>query len=290
MASALRDALLFLDEATALVGFVLVAGPLAFWVTVAPNGRYDRKQLLLVDVGLWVLAVATVLGPVLLVVAGGLEPGEVPREVWASVLVRFAVLAALGAWLTDLVAEPILGARRVWAGAVVVALSATFLAAPVGSDAPRGPVVLAALLAHVVAAAVWLGGAVVIAVAGLPMRDLNLLSSHVRAFSRMTIGCVVTVLVSSGVLVLSGSSDLYGLVSSTYGLVMLLKAVVFVAMVVIADHGRRHLDDVLVTRLRTGADTLPGIQAWSLLMAAQVVGAGILVGASVVLTMIGAPG
>jgi putative copper export protein len=288
METQLHDVLLFLDATAALAGLVLVGGPLAFWVTVAPNGRYDRKQLLLVDVGLYVLAAATLLQPVLPILQGQ-ALSEVPRETWAVVLVRLAVLAAIASWLPDLVAEPIQGARRAWASVAVVALATTFLAADPSSGEPRSLAVMVALLVHLVAAVVWLGGAVVIAVAGLPMRDLNLLSSQVRSFSRMTVSCVVGVVSSGVVLVVASSTDLLSVLSSTFGLVLLLKALAFAAMVVLADHGRRNLDEVLVHRLRTGADTLSGVQAWSLLMGSQVIGVAVLVAASVVLAMVGPP-
>ncbi|WP_076263883.1 CopD family protein [Intrasporangium flavum] len=287
MGIGLQDVLLFLTEGAALVGFVLVAGPLAFWVTVAPNGRYDRRQLLLVDVGVYVLGVATVLLPVVLVVTGT-SFEAIPRATWASVLVRLAVIAALVSWFTELSAAPITGGRRVWAALAVVTLSATFVAPPVDA-APRSPLTAVALLAHVVAAAVWLGGAVVLAAAGLPMRDINQLSAQVRSFSRTTFACVVTVVVSSAVLVLGAGTDLSTLLTTTYGLVLAAKVLVFLAMVVVADHGRRHLDAVLLYRLRTGGDTLRGVQAWSLLMGSQLVGSTLLVIGSVVLYTVGAP-
>lgn len=283
----LREVLLFLVEGAALVGFVLVAGPLAFWVTVAPNGRYDRRQLILVDVGVYVLGAATLLLPVVLL-ATGLPIDALPRATWASVLVRLAVIIALACWFTELTAAPITGSRRVWSGLVVVVLSATFVAPPADAP-PRSWLTSVALLAHVVAAAVWLGGAVVLAAAGLPMRDLTRLSAQVRSFSRTTLACVVTVVASSAVLVLGADTDLSTLLVSTYGLVLVLKVLVFLGMVVVADQGRRHLDAVLLYRLRTGGDTLRGVQAWSLLMGSQLVGCSLLVIGSVLLHTVGAP-
>jgi putative copper export protein len=289
MVTALREVLLFLDEAAALVGFVLVAGPLAFWATVARDGRYLRRQLLLVDVGVYVLGAAAVLLPVVLVTTG--TPfGDVPRDTWASVLVRLAALAALVAWFPDLAAGPIVGPRRGWACLAVVVLSATFLAAPADAPGPRPWLVVVALLAHVVAAAVWLGGVVVLAASGLPMRDLDALSAEVGAFSRTTLACVVTVVVSSVVLVVGSSrADVVGLPSTGYGLVLVVKTVMFAVMVIVADHARRRVDAVLLHRLRTGSDSLPGIQAWSLLMGSQVAGAAVLVLGSVVLFRLGPP-
>jgi putative copper export protein len=147
-----------------------------------------------------------------------------------------------------------------------------------------------ALLAHVVAAAVWLGGAIVIAAAGLPMRDLNGLGSVVRSFSQITLVTVVTIVVSSAVIVVAGAKDVGALLTSGYGAWLLVKVAAFAAMVVVADHGRRNLDIIVLHRLRTGTDSLSGVQAWSLLMGAQLVSGAVLILATVGLVVAGPPG
>lgn len=288
MGEGLGDALLLLHHVAALVGLVLVAGPLAFWATVASDGRRDRRQLLLVDVGVDVLVVVTLIEPALLRLTG-LALADIPRETWASVLGRLALLAALASWFPDLVDKPVTGARRAWAAAAVVGLSATFLAAPPGAAQERGSLAVAALLVHVVAAVVWLGAAVVVAVAGVPVRDLEALTSQVRSYSRTTSVCVVAVVASGAVLVLDARPGPGAILDSPYGVLLVLKALVFVAMLVAANRGRRTVDGALVQRLRTGADTATGVHVRSLLLVSQVVGAAVLLGASVALALVGLP-
>ena len=291
MNGTLRDVLLVVNELALLIGFVLVAGPLATWVTMTPNGRYDRRQLLLVDVGGFVLGVATLASPFL--VAGDAPLFDaVTREAWAATLVRLAVLLALLAWLDELVSGPILGSRRAWAAVVVVVLSVTFVLPSelvAEQDGIFRVVVAVALFGHVLAAAVWLGGALVIAVAGLPLRDLNGLGSVVRSFSQITLATVVTVAVSSTVLVVAGAGDPGELLTSGYGALLVVKVAVFAGMVVVANHGRHNLDVIVLHRLRTGGDSLSRVQAWSLLTGAQLVSGAVLLLATVALVALGPP-
>lgn len=293
MNDAVRGVLDVVDELALLVGFVLVAGTLASWVTMAPNGRSDRRQVRLVHVGAVVLGVATLAVPLLApptgADAGAL--GAVSRETWAAVLVRLAVLLALLAWFDELVRGPIIAARRRWAGAAVVALSATF-ALPsevvASQDGPVRALVAVALLAHVVAAAVWLGGAVVIAAVGLPLRDLHDLSAAVRSFSRITLATVGTVVVS-GVAVLLVQSSRGAPTTPGYGAMLLVKGAALAGMVVAAHHGRRRLDGMVFHRLRVGGDALSRVQAsWLLIGAQLLLGAGLL-GATVALAAVGPP-
>lgn len=295
MSDPARTVLVALDELAVLVGFVLVAGPLALWVTATPNGRSDRRQLRIVLVGALLLGVATVAAPLVGAtgVTGAVSPDVVSRESWAAILVRLALLAALLGWIDVLVSRPILGARRGWATAVVVLLSLTFVLpseAVAAHGGIAGVVIAVALLAHVLAAAVWLGGIVVTAAVGLPVRDLSELSSVVRSFSRTTVATVATVVVSSVVLVAVASRDLGAWVSSGQGVALGVKALAFAAMVYVAQHGRRHLDVMLFHRLRVGADSLSRVGAWSLLIRAQLLLAAVLLVGTAAIVVSGPPG
>ncbi|GAA5016951.1 hypothetical protein GCM10023258_02960 [Terrabacter aeriphilus] len=292
MNDASRGVLGVVDELALLAGFVLVAGTLASWVTMAPNGRSDPRQVRLVHVGAVVLGVATLVVPLLAPPTGadaGALVGAVSRETWTAVLVRLAVVVALLAWLDELVSGPIITSRRRWAGIAVVALSATFVLpsdALASQDGPVVALVAVALLAHVVAAAVWLGGVVVIAAVGLPMGDLHDLSAAVRSFSRITLATVATVVVSGvAILLVQASGD--ASTGAGYGAMLLVKGVALAGMVVAAHHGRRRLDGMVFHRLRVGSDTLSRVQASSLLVGAQLLlGAGLL-GATVALAAVG---
>ena len=268
------------------VGFVLLAGTLAFWTLVWPDGRYNRRQLLLVDAGLAILAVATLLVPVVAVVTTGRAPLDaLSREGWVAVLLRLAVLVALWAFLSELVDAPIRGRRRLATGGAVVALTVTMV---LGSDAVAvAPVWLSVVMsfAHLLAMATWLGGLLALAVVIRPRQQLTDLEELIPALSRISLACIVTLVVTGAVQAVERTGGVSALASSTYGLVLLVKVAVFVGMLVLAVPVRRRTDAILLGRLDVEAPSA-GTQTLALLMGAQLATAAALLVATAALVAV----
>lgn len=282
----LADLLVGALRSVLYAGFVMLAGTLALWTLVWPDGRYNRRQLLLVDAGLAVLAVGTLLVPVVAVVTTGRAPLDaLSREGWVAVLLRLAVLMALWAFLSELVEAPIRGRRRVAAGAAVVALTVTMV---LGSDAVTvTPVGLSVVLsfAHLLAMATWLGGLLALAAAILPRQQPTDLEELIPAVSRVSLVCIVTLVVTGAVQAVERTGGVGALASSTYGLVLLVKVAFFVGLLVLAVPARRRTDAILLGRLDIEGLSA-GTQTLALLMGAQLATAAALIVATAALVAV----
>ncbi|WP_404389755.1 CopD family protein [Humibacillus xanthopallidus] len=267
-------------------GFVLLAGTLAFWTLVWPDGPYNRRQLLLVDTGLAVLGVGTLLVPVVAVVTTGLPPLDaLSREGWVAVLLRLAVLVAVWAFLSELVDAPIRGRRRLAAAVAVVALTVTMV---LGSEAVAlAPVWLSVVtsFAHLLAMATWLGGLLALAVVILPRQQPTDLEELIPAFSRLALDCIVVLVVTGAVQAAQRIGGVDALTSSSYGVVLLVKVAIFVGLLVLAVPVRRRTDAILLGRLDVEAPST-GTQTLALLMGAQLATAAALLAATAALVAV----
>jgi copper transport protein len=256
-------------------GFMLLAGTLSFWVLVWAEGPFERLQLLLVDVGLLVVAVTTVLGPVISLVTSDGGPLEsISREEAASAVLRLAVLAATTAWLPELVDGGLGGRRRLAATAIVVSLAATMVAS---SDAITGHFVglkIVVALGHLLAAAAWLGGLVALAVVVMSSEHLGELDELVPAFSKVAFVSVVTLVVTGGLHALWQAGGFAALASSSYGLVLLVKVVVFAGMIGLGNVARRHANGVVLRRLRVDGVGDGGVRTLAVVIGAELATAG----------------
>jgi copper transport protein len=288
MEAQLADLLIGANRVVLYAGFVLVAGTFSFWVLVWPEGRHNRQQLLLVDLGLVLLAATTIIGPALTVVIAREAPFEVlSREVGASALLRLAVLATTFAYYDELVAAPILGRRRVFAAAGVVALSATMVAS---SDAITGDLIalkVVATMGHLLATAAWLGGLVALAVVIIPRQYLSELDELIPAFSRVAFVSVIVLVVTGAIHGLAQAGGLSGLATSGYGLVLLIKVLIFCGMLALGNHGRHYANQVVVHRLHADArDVGGGVQTLAVVMGAELATAGALLVTTAILVAV----
>lgn len=270
------------------VGFVLLAGTLSFWVLVWSEGRYNRHQLRLVDDGMVLLATATVLGPVVTALVSGEPPAEsISREAGGAALVRLAIIAVIAAWLPELVDGPTVGRRRAAVAAIVVALSLTMVTV---SDAMTGQLValkIVATLGHLLGTAAWLGGLVALAVVIIPRHDLEVLDQLIPAFSKVAFVSVVTLVVTGIVHALAQAGGPTELASGPYGVVLLLKVVVFGGMLVLGNHGRRYANDVVLRRLRVdGGVRGGGVHTLAVVMGAELATAAALLVTTAVLVAV----
>ena len=302
----LADLLLSALRIVQWAGFVLLAGTIAFWLVVWPDGRHNRRQLLLVDTGLVVLGVATALGPVVAVLATGRAPLEaLSREGWVAVLLRLAVVVAVWAFLTELVADDpadrddgrdgwdghdtsgaALTARQLWSWAAVLALTVTMV---LSSDTLTvAPSWLSAVLtfAHLLAMAVWLGGLVALSAVALTREQASDVGDLVPGFSKASVACVITLAVSGALEAALRAGGFDVLLSGTYGLVLLVKVAIFGGLLVLAVPTRRHTDTVISGRFRGDTTVTTRAQTVALLMGAQLATAAALLVATAALVSV----
>ena len=241
----------------AYAGYVLLAGMFSFWSLVWPEGRGERKLVVLVVAGIALLLVSTLGAPAVRMLIGGERTGDIFSPLGgAAMMVQLAALAATAFFLVDIVRQPIMGWRRVVALALVVVLAATMVAQ---SDAVAGPwegLKIIAAAAHILATAPWLGGLVALAAVLIPRSNLQELDRLVPGFS-VIVNVSVVILVLTGVAhALAAAGGFSPLVDSRYGLVLLVKIFIFLAMLVLGNLGRRYAARVAFQRMHYPADML----------------------------------
>lgn len=226
-------------------GYVLLAGTLVFWVLVWPDGRRDRRLLLLARAGTALLALATLGGPAVEITLGDRLWGDILTSTDAVGLsLRLASVAAAAFFLTDITAAPLTGRRALLPGAIVLGLAASMViqSNAVGGDWEALKVVATA--GHLLATASWLGGLTALAAVIIPREYLTELDTLIPRFSTVAFVSVV-VLVATGTLhALAVAGGVAALTESTYGLVFGIKIVVFTGMLVLGNHGRRYASRV----------------------------------------------
>ena len=139
--------------------------------------------------------------------------------------------------------------------------------------------------AHLLAMATWLGGLLALAVVILPRQQLTDLEELIPALSRVSLVCIVTLVVTGAVQAVERTGGVGALASSTYGLVLLVKVAIFVGMLVLAVPVRRRTDAILLGRLDVEAPST-GTQTLALLMGAQLATAAALIVATAALVAV----
>jgi copper transport protein len=164
----------------------------------------------------------------------------------------FGVLALLvAAWVTPREREALL------AGAGVLALGIAFDLSWASHPASRGTLALAADFLHLVAAALWVGGLVAVAILVVASRRLPSAEREAIArgcivrFSRLVVPTVVIVASAGAYLAVRELPALSALLSSGYGITLLIKSAVVGGALTLGGYHRR----VVVPRIAGGAPT-----------------------------------
>jgi copper transport protein len=160
---------------------------------------------------------------------------------WLGVL---ALIVA--AWVYPRVRE------RLLAGAGVLALATAFGLSWASHPASRGTLTLVADYIHLLAAALWVGGlvALVVAARAVPRSAReDLVRRCILQFSRLAAPTVAVVLLAGGYLALRELPSVSALVTSSYGITLLIKTGVAVAALALGGYHRRFV----VPRLVSGA-------------------------------------
>jgi putative copper export protein len=254
-------------------GFVLVAGTLTFLAIVWPQGRRDRLLIRLVAGGAGLLAVATVVGPLVEAYAYDVSVAEaVGRLFGAAALVRLAVLVLVVSLLPDLMARDIRGWRRAGGALLAVLLIAATLIAQ--SDAIGGRwelVKILATLGHLTATAAWLGGLVALATVLIPREHLADLHQILPRFSRIAMASVITLIGTGAIHALAVAGGIGPLLTSSYGGALGLKIAVFALMLLLGDRGRRYASRLAKRRIDQfdGSEAPAGINALAVAIGAE---------------------
>jgi putative copper export protein len=279
-----------LNRIVCYTGYVLLAGTLTFWALVWPQGRADRRLVSLAAFGTGLMIIGTIAGPLIQILFAGRPIGDVltPLDGTAAI-VRLAALACVGFYFVDIIRAEIVGWRRVVTVALVIVIAATMVTQ---SDAVSGGWQLVKIIAtsgHVLAIAAWIGGLVALAAVLIPRENLQELDRLIPRFSVIATVSVIALVVTGVVHALAVAGGIGELVTSLYGLVLLVKVSIFGLMLLMGIQGRRYAARVAFQRLHTPATLLrrsSGVQSLAVVMGAELIIAFVILSASSILVMV----
>jgi copper transport protein len=181
--------------------------------------------------------------------------------------------------------------RRVVALAVVAVVAVTLV---VQSNAVEGDwqaVKVAATIGHLFATAGWLGGLVALAVVIIPQENVAVLDEVIPRFSTLAFVSVVLLVVTGTAHALAVSDGVDALLSSSYGLVFMVKALLFAVMLLLGNHGRRYAGEVTFRRLNSPERIAlsPGVHALAVVMGAELATAFAVLGTTAILVLVAPP-
>jgi putative copper export protein len=236
----LVDLALGANRVLTYAGYVLLAGTLTFWSVVWPDGRRNRRLVMLALAGTTAMIIGTLAGPAIQLIFGGRLLGDIVTPVGgAAQLARIAALVAAMFFLPDIISGAVVGWRRILALTLVVAIAASMVAQS-NAIGPWEVAKIAATGLHVLATCAWLGGLLALATVLIPGEKVQELDQLIPRFSRVAQLSVVTLIVTGIVHALAVAGGVYDLASSRYGLVLLIKVSIFGLMLLMGNEGRKY--------------------------------------------------
>jgi putative copper export protein len=237
----LVDLALGADRVLTYAGYVLLAGTLTFWSVVWPDGRRNRRLVILTLAGTAAMIIGTLAGPSIQLIFGGRMLGDVVTPLGgAAQLVRLAALFAAMFFLPDIISGAVVGWRRVVALSLVLAITASMVAQSNAIGGHWEVAKIAATGLHVLATCAWLGGLVALAAVLIPGEQVQELDQLIPRFSRVAQLSVVTLLVTGTVHALAVAGGVTQLATSRYGFVLLIKVSIFGLMLLMGNEGRKY--------------------------------------------------
>jgi len=222
-------------------GYVLLAGTLTFWSVVWPDGRRNRRLVMLTLAGTAAMIIGTLAGPAIQLIFGGRMLGDVVTPLGgAAQLVRLAALFAAMFFLPDIISGAVVGWRRVVALSLVLTIAASMVAQSNAIGGHWEVAKIAATGLHVLATCAWLGGLVALAAVLIPGEQVQELDKLIPRFSRVALLSVVTLLVTGTVHALAVAGGVTQLATSRYGFVLLIKVSIFGLMLLMGNEGRKY--------------------------------------------------
>jgi putative copper export protein len=241
MTQDLIDLALGADRVLTYAGYVLLAGTLTFWSVVWPDGRRNRRLVLLALAGTAAMIIGTLAGPGIQLIFGGRLLGDIVTPLGGSAqLVRLAALVAAMFFLPDIISGAVVGWRRIVALTLVVVIAASMVAQSNAIGGPWENAKIAATALHVLATCAWLGGLVALAAVLIPGEKVLELDRLIPRFSRVAQLSVVTLVLTGTVHALAVAGGVYQLATSRYGLVLLIKITIFGLMLLMGNEGRKY--------------------------------------------------
>ena len=221
---------------------------------------------------------------------GAKLPGDVLTPLGgAALLVRLGALAGIAFLLTDLVHSAVVGWRRVFALAAVVVIAGTMVTQSNAIGGRWEVLKIIATTGHVLATAAWLGGLVALAAVLIPRENLQELDRLIPRFSVVATFSVIILVATGTIHALAIAGGIGPLVSSRYGLVLLIKVAVFGLMLVLGNHGRKYAARVAFRRVHHPAEPLSkskGVQGLAVVMGAEVTIAFVILATTSILVMV----
>jgi putative copper export protein len=222
-------------------GYVLLAGTLTFWSVVWPDGRSNRRLVMLALGGTTAMIIGTLAGPGIQLIFGGRLLGDIVTPLGgAAQLARIAALVAAMFFLPDIISGAVVGWRRVLALSLVVVIAASMVAQSNAIGGHWEVAKIAATGLHVLATSAWLGGLLALATVLIPGEKVQELDQLIPRFSRVALLSVVTLIVTGIVHALTVAGGVYELATSRYGLVLLIKVSIFGLMLLMGNEGRKY--------------------------------------------------
>jgi putative copper export protein len=237
----LVDLALGANRVLTYAGYVLFAGTLTFWSVVWPDGRRNRRLVMLTLAGTAAMIIGTLAGPSIQLIFGGRMLGDVVTPLaGAAQLVRLAALFAAMFFLPDIISGAVVGWRRVVALTLVLTIAASMVAQSNAIGGHWEVAKIAATGLHVLATCAWLGGLVALAAVLIPGEQVQELDQLIPRFSRVAQLSVVTLLVTGTVHALAVAGGVTQLATSRYGFVLLIKVSIFGLMLLMGNEGRKY--------------------------------------------------
>lgn len=291
------------------IGFVLVAGTLIFWGLVWREGYSDRRLMNLCTIGVVLMILASLVAPTMALALSGDSVTDVFSTVkTVALVVRLLALGATGVFVVTKVraiagltapvnpkaTEPTTPALThklpgLLPIILVILISGTLVAS---SNAVGGPWAVAKLIAtmgHVLATGAWLGGIVALGAVLIPREYLDELDVVIPRFS-IVATVSATLLVTGTIHALAIAGGVGPLLDSTYGLVFVIKVVVFGGMLLLGNHGRAY--GVRVAQRAASAESSKemtgskGVHALAVVMGAEITVAAVILAITSLLVMV----
>lgn len=230
---------LALTRVLTYLGVVMLIGTSFFWEFLWPNGRRDPILRRLVLTG----AALIVAGSLMLLPTHATNPAAGPVGLligWRLLLIALGTPFAAGEFRRAHRRAGQRGGRRLFLVLWHLAVIETFVLLSDAWGERWSVVKIAATTGHLYATAAWLGGLLALAAVLIPRYHLGALDEVIPKFSAVAVVSVVVLTLTGTLHALAVMGSVHALRESRYGLVLAVKVLLFAAMLLLGNEGRRY--------------------------------------------------